>query len=122
VHGQWWTRRAIGLHVTLAIVEPGFFAAAWWQLHRALGGNGLSWAYTVEWPLFGIYAVFLWWRLLHEPAEDSAALSASRTPLLRRHRRSPAEEAAEKARADAELASYNAYLQSLRADDEQHHR
>ena len=31
-----------------------------WQLRRALSGNGLSWAYTFEWPLFAIFAVYFW--------------------------------------------------------------
>jgi hypothetical protein len=121
MRGQWWTRRAIGLHVTVIILVPTFLFLGWWQLHRALGGNGLSWAYTIEWPLFAVYAIFCWWRLLHEPDGESA-FSVSRLPLLPRRRRSPAEEAAAKAREEAELASYNAYLQSLRAEDEQQHR
>ncbi len=40
-----------------------------WQLSRALAGNELSWAYVFEWPLFAAYAVYMWWRLLHESPE-----------------------------------------------------
>ncbi len=30
-----------------------------WQLHRAMEGNGLSWAYTFEWPLFAGFGIDL---------------------------------------------------------------
>jgi hypothetical protein len=69
-------RRSFGLHLALAIVVPACGALTWWQLERALGGNTLSWVYTVEWPFFAGYAAWMWWRLLHEegtaPDEDAA--------------------------------------------------
>jgi hypothetical protein len=56
--------------------------AGWWQLGRALSGNGQSWAYTVEWPFFAAYGGWMWWKLLHDepgfakhpaPSEPAAA-------------------------------------------------
>ena len=44
-----------------------------WQLHRALGGNGLSWAYTFEWPLFAGFAVVFWPRRSGTSSGSSAA-------------------------------------------------
>ncbi len=73
---RWLSRRALLLHATLAVAFPGFLALGWWQLHRALGGNELSWAYTVEWPLFSGYAVFMWWKLLHERTDTSPSATA----------------------------------------------
>ena len=110
---MWWTKRAIGLHFTLAFAFPGFLELGWWQLHRALGGNDLSWAYTFEWPFFAGYAVFVWWRLIHD--EDSAALGVVRRAPSRiaRHRHHEEDEESD----DAALAQYNAYLASLRDDD-----
>ena len=35
------------------------------ELGRAEGGNELSWAYVFEWPLLAIFAVYMWWKLLH---------------------------------------------------------
>jgi len=70
----WSSGRAIRLHVTAAVVVPGCLALGWWQLTRALGGNTLSWAYTFEWPVFAGYALYMWWRLLHDadaPAPDA---------------------------------------------------
>ncbi len=36
---------------------------------RALGGNGLSWVYSAEWPGFAILAILAWWHLIHEDPE-----------------------------------------------------
>jgi hypothetical protein len=54
------------LHVTLLVLLPAFAWLTRWQLDRALGGNTLSWAYTVLWPFFGIYAIYMWWQLIHD--------------------------------------------------------
>lgn len=70
---MWWTPRAVGLHVTLAVVIPAFAALCWWQVRRATSGNELSWAYVFEWPLFALYAVYMWWKLVHEPPESDVA-------------------------------------------------
>jgi len=46
-----------------------FFGMLWlgdWQLHRAESGNDLSWAYTVEWPLFAICGVYFYIRTIRE--------------------------------------------------------
>ena len=55
-----------GLHVTLAVLVAGCAALCDWQVHRALSGNGLSWAYVFEWPFFAGYGVYMWWKLLHD--------------------------------------------------------
>jgi len=53
--------------VAVAVVVPGFLALCAWQVTRALSGNSLSWAYVFEWPVFAAYAVYMWWKLTHEP-------------------------------------------------------
>lgn len=86
--GIWWTRRAVLLHLTIAILLPTFTGLFLWQVSRALSGNELSWAYVFEWPFFAGYAVFMWWRLVHEPPEvdppplsaEAAATAASAAP------------------------------------------
>lgn len=55
--------------MTLAVVLPTFLLLCNWQVHRALGGNELSWAYVFEWPFFAGYAIYMWWKLLHEATE-----------------------------------------------------
>ncbi|MCL4433161.1 MAG: hypothetical protein M1399_00020 [Actinobacteria bacterium] len=69
-NSEWFNRRAIRLHLTLIVVFPGCLALGWWQLNVALSGNTLSWVYTFEWPGFAVYAVYMWWRLLHDATEQ----------------------------------------------------
>src|SRR5450759_2221020 len=72
---RYFTPRCMGMHATLLIVLPVFTWLTLWQLNRALNGNTLSWAYTFEWPLFGTYAIYVWWQLIHDqPAAGSRRL------------------------------------------------
>jgi hypothetical protein len=63
---RWCSRRALLLHLEFALVVVGCLAAGWWQVTRALGGNGLSWFYSFEWPAFALVALAAWWHLIHE--------------------------------------------------------
>jgi DNA-binding transcriptional regulator of glucitol operon len=104
------------LHLTALVVVPGCLALGWWQLHRALSGNTLSWAYTFEWPFFACYGVYMWWRLVHEqPTEEPTEEGVLERP---RDGESLAREQAE----DEELAAYNRYLAQLNAADERKQR
>jgi len=40
-------------------------SAFWFELGRAEGGNELSWAYVFEWPLLGMFGIYMWWKILH---------------------------------------------------------
>src|SRR5580704_3970375 len=66
---RWLSRRALLLHVEVAVVASGCAIAGWWQATRALAGNSLSWVYSVEWPLFALLAIWGWWHLIHEDPE-----------------------------------------------------
>jgi integral membrane protein len=66
---RWFSPRAFLLHVEVIIVAPACVLAGWWQATRALDGNGVSWVYSVEWPVFAIIAVLAWWHLIHEAPE-----------------------------------------------------
>ena len=125
----WLSRRALKLHVVILIVVPAFLALCLWQVSRALGGNSLSWAYVFEWPLFAAYAVYMWWRFVHEAAEDASppatagADPGGRTDSADGHaattpprRRKDAREKAE-TRRTPELAAYNDYLAQLAERD-----
>jgi hypothetical protein len=70
----WFTRRALVLHLVIAIVVPTFIGLWWWQWHAALAGNELSWAYTFEWPIFTGYAIFVWWKLVHQQPGEQLSL------------------------------------------------
>ena len=112
-------RRNLYTHLTAAVVVPGCIALCWWQVTRALSGNSLSWAYVFEWPIFGGYAVFMWWKLIHEdPAatdvegrDPGRPVSTAPTPDPGSAETAAAEDSDE----DEELASYNRYLAALHA-------
>jgi hypothetical protein len=87
---RYLTRRCIGLHLVALILVPAFLYAGWWQYQVAESGNALSWVYTVEWPAFAVYAVYMWWKLIHDQhtpfdrlwaAKQRAAADASGRPL-----------------------------------------
>jgi hypothetical protein len=127
----WLSRRAIKLHVVILIVVPGFLALCLWQVSRALGGNTLSWAYVFEWPLFAGYAIYMWWRFVHEAADDSpppAAASAGTAsagtapgdPTAATAGTMPeteTEETPQELEEDKEMAAYNEYLAQLAERD-----
>jgi hypothetical protein len=101
-----------------------------WQFHRAISGNGLSWAYTFEWPLFAGFGVVFWAKTIKdefrikrgEPAGSARAPGrADDLPLSAR----PVQVAAGTAAPDdedEELSAYNAYLARLNAEVKQHGR
>ena len=62
---RWLSKRALSLHAGLLFFVPACAAAAWWQITRATDGNGLSYLYAIEWPIFAILGVYFWWMLIH---------------------------------------------------------
>jgi hypothetical protein len=108
----WLSSRALKLHAVILIVVPAFMALCIWQIYRAVGGNSLSWAYVFEWPLFAGYAVYMWWRFVHEdpdatarpvPADGQPPVTPADTPKTEDE--------------EADLAAYNAYLAQLAERD-----
>jgi hypothetical protein len=126
VRERWLSRRAIFLHLGFLLFVPFCILATWWQITRAEDGNGLSYLYTFEWPVFAGLGVYFWWQFLHT---DYSAVG------LRGMRRQASPEAPESAEAapvsisvavetpvdqpvdesDPELAAYNARLAALSA-------
>ena len=110
---MWWSRRALLLHATIIVLIPAFIALCWWQVDRALGGNGLSWAYVFEWPFFAVYALYMWWKLVHEDApSDHASAGGGADPGP--DRPTPDE-------GSDEAAAYNRYLAALEASGHRKH-
>ena len=135
VRTDWFSPRALRLHAVLLVVVPAFTAMCVWQITRALGGNELSWAYVFEWPIFAAYAVYMWWRLVHERVGESSSPVTAGGPPGSTGQAAPTRNApagivsgeglalpAEPSvrphdEGDAELAAYNAYLAELAERD-----
>jgi hypothetical protein len=122
--------RWLGWHVLMVV---SFWGMGWlgdWQFHRALSGNGLSWAYTFEWPLFAGFAVVFWARTIRDEfrirrgempdpravAAEAASLPPGVVGAVQAGAGSPAEDE------DEELSAYNAYLARLNAEVKDHGR
>ena len=58
--------RWLGWHLAMVLSFWGMLWLGDWQLHRALSGNALSWAYTFEWPLFAGFAVVFWAKTIRD--------------------------------------------------------
>ncbi len=70
---RWFSRRALELHLAVVLWVPVCLIAFWWQVHRAFDGNGLSYLYSAEWPVFAILGVWAWWVLVHTDPEKAGA-------------------------------------------------
>jgi hypothetical protein len=132
--------RWLGWHLLVALAFCGMLWLGDWQFHRAMGGNGLSWAYTFEWPMFAVFAVVFWARtirdefILRRGGVTEAELVA-RAAMARSMATLPAgamlpagtlpdgvhirqlEQPLYDYPDDPELASYNAYLAKLNTRD-----
>jgi hypothetical protein len=107
-----------------------FWGMLWlgdWQLHRALAGNGLSWAYTFEWPLFACFAVVFWAKTIKDEfqikrgvAAGSASSELGLDDLPVRVRAVQASAASAEDDDDPELSAYNAYLARLNSEVKRH--
>ncbi len=67
---RWLSRKAILAHVAVLVTVAFCLFAGWWQLTRARSGNALSWVYAVQWPIFAVVAVVMWWQIVHHPSAD----------------------------------------------------
>jgi hypothetical protein len=125
--------RWLAWHLLMVVSFWGMLWLGDWQLHRALGGNGLSWAYTFEWPLFAGFAVVFWAKTIRDefrikrgvtPTPDAEAddlpAAVGGGAGFRAVQVSAAEPGTEEE--DAELSAYNAYLAKLNAEVKRHGR
>lgn len=105
---------AAKVHLTLVAGLALCIAAFLFEVKRALGGNELSWAYVFEWPLFAVFAVYMWWTVLHQnrrrqrAAAKPKVVAPEHVEMLKNwqeHLRSMASAEAEAHRADPESES-----------------
>ena len=134
--------RWLGWHLLMVVSFWGMLWLGDWQLHRALGGNALSWAYTFEWPLFACFAVVFWAKTIRDefrerrgqlPGSHRSASASDPAGYLRGGSmpddlpmsvRTVAVQAAAAPGDDddPQLSAYNAYLERLNAEVKRHGR
>lgn len=115
-------------HTLILAAVVTMLGLGWWQLTRATGGNGLSWGYAFQWPVFAGFTVFLWAREVRrtlrgppeQPGEPAVAApepvtGGRRRRVIDRGASGPAEAAFDDSD-DPELAAYNRYLAWLSAN------
>ena len=128
------TPRWLGWHLFTVAAVIGMLWLGDWQLHRALSGNGLSWAYTFEWPIFAVLGVVFWAKTIRDEFRPPAVAEAGESDISLPAGAYPAAAGATAAAAtavpggvaateeDAELAAYNAYLARLHKEVRGHGR
>jgi hypothetical protein len=123
--------RWLGWHLLMVVSFWGMLWLGDWQFHRALAGNGLSWAYTFEWPLFACFAVVFWaktikdeFRIKRGTATESAESLAhlDDLPMSAKPVQVSAAMPREGDDEDEELSAYNAYLTRLNTEVKHHGR
>jgi len=98
---------------------------AWWQWDRFTSANGTfqNLGYVLQWPLFGLFPAFMFWRIrqLRQKAEAGAgaAAEAEVAPAAEVPAPRPGTTTAPLDDEDEELAAYNRYLRELNARDQQ---
>ena len=107
-------------HAFAVLAFWGMFWLGDWQLHRALAGNALSWAYTFEWPIFALMGAVFWGKTIRDEVRiRSGQVTQPPGPDLPAGATGPdgttmaGSTTGEVELYDPELAAYNAYLARL---------
>jgi hypothetical protein len=111
---DFWT-----LHVPLVIVLGICTYATINQYQRAMQGVDRSWVYMVEWPLIGLFAIFVWNRYRKHGSFSNWLGRYYRDRAARFEAEAHAKEAAEVAELeqDPETKAWQAYVAELHRED-----
>ncbi|MBV8933712.1 MAG: hypothetical protein JOZ47_11785 [Kutzneria sp.] len=111
------------LHALAVVAMLACFRLGWWQWDRANEADGSlqNLGYALQWPLFGLFVPFMYWRTYRlESARSTKDPEPEPAPVVRSvaaapGRRSPTEwrAAASESEPDAVLTRYNDYLAEL---------
>jgi DNA-binding transcriptional regulator of glucitol operon len=123
VNGRVLARRA-GIVALCVLSLVACVGLAWWQWQRFESSTG-TWqnlGYVLQWPLFGLFPAFMFWRLrklrtqhaAERPTPQAAPPPEPDKPVVRQDVVADDE--------DPELAAYNRYLAQLNARDQQETR
>lgn len=102
-------------HLLALVAFAACLLLGWWQLSRfeAPSGGPQNAAYALQWPLFGGFVIFFWYRAIRDGLSTDPQAATRRTPQAPR---ASAEEQAQIRRdeqSDPQLAAYNRYLAEL---------
>lgn len=104
---RFFTPGWLGLHLVAIVLIGVFLLAGWWQYTRAEGGNLQSWAYVIEWPMFAVFVVAMWVRMVRDELRGETREMSTVVPS----RAAPQMEIDDTD--DEELAAYNRRLARL---------
>lgn len=116
----------VAAHVMVTAFLVASFLLGGWQWDRAqeAGGGAQNLGYALQWPLFGLFAVFAWWRLLRLERRRDAQSPAPPPPPAAHEAppdpppfRRPAARPEPDEEVDQELAAYNRFLARLHERD-----
>jgi len=110
------SRRAFVAHGVIMVWVPGCIFAAWWQASVAMAGNGLSYLYAVEWPIFAIFGIVLWWNVIHDDPETHGNRRLASLRKVQRDSPEPPPTPSmvrRQSQEDEQLRAYNDYLEQL---------
>lgn len=100
-------------HVLLVVAVTACFVAGRWQFHRAVARHSvLNWSYTIEWGLFGAFAVLCWGWFLRDELRGSPRPPEVPSPRVYLPVAQPVTDDE-----DPELAAYNRMLAQLNSKD-----
>lgn len=118
---RFFTPGWLGLHALAVCLVTVFLLLGWWQFQRASDGNMRSWAYVLEWPLFAVFALAMWVKMIHdELTEGPAGARGDAAPAAGSGRAAgPGAGIGIDDEEDEELAAYNRYLARLDAEASQ---
>lgn len=116
---RFFTPGWLGLHALAVALCAAFLGFGWWQFDRAQQGNDRSWAYTFEWPIFAIFVIVMWIKMMRDEVNGVDENDPRRAPNVIEE---PAEAAVKREiikqqeTEDPALAAYNRYLARLNAE------
>jgi DNA-binding transcriptional regulator of glucitol operon len=116
VRGNRATARRLAIVAACVVSVLGACALAWWQWNRFESASG-TWqnlGYVLQWPLFGLFPAFMFWRVkrLKERESQVKAEPVAAGPAPRPKPPPVVHED------DDELSAYNRYLADLSAKDQ----
>ncbi len=104
------------LHVPLAVALFVCGLATFIEFNRAADGVGRAWVYTIQWPMFGLFAVWMWVRYRREAKEEQHTPRVNPFSGMVAHWQTNVAEAEAEAE-DPELAAWQRHVAELRRQD-----